>query len=163
MCNMLIVDDDPDIANTLCEATSEVAEIKCWSAKTIAEAKSELAGKHVGIVLLDMRLDGESGKDLAKFVNNNYPDAIIVAFTGYPDTIHSVELLKYIDDFLYKPVEIATLSDRMMTWMIASNRKRKINDTLTRIRAEHQESLEEAREVRQRVEAILGEALHHDG
>lgn len=161
MCNMLIVDDDPDISYTFCEASAEVAEIKCFAAQTIAEAKTELASQHIGIILLDMRLNGESGTDLAKFVNDNYPDTIIVAFTGYPDTLHSAELLKYIDDFLYKPVQIATLSDKMMTWMIAHNHKKKINDTLTRIRAGHQAALEEAREVRKRVELILGEALHH--
>jgi len=160
MCNLLIVDDDPDISDVFCEASSELPEIKCTAASTIVEAKGVLSTRSIGILLLDIRLKGESGLDLARYVNNEYPDVIIVAFTGYPDTLHSRELLAYIDDFLYKPGSIKTLADRMVTWLIAYNHKKRINSTLARIRAEHGEELEIAREVRRKVEAILGETLH---
>ena len=160
MCNLLIVDDDPDIASVLCKASSELSKIECITAGIIAEAKNILSSRDIGILLLDIRLRGESGLDLARYVNYKYSDIIIVAFTGYPDVLHSRELLAYIDDFLYKPVSIKTLTDRMITWLIAYNHKKNINSTLARIRAEHEEELETAREVRQKVEAILGEMLH---
>jgi len=160
MCNLLVVDDDPDIAYTFCEASAEVAEIQCWPVHTIREAKSALTSKHIGVVVLDMLLRGESGQDLAKYVNDNYPDTVIVAFTGYPETIRSLELLQYIDDFIYKPFSVVELSDRMISWMIAYNHKRRINAELTRIRTEHQAELELARGVRKRVSEILGETLH---
>jgi len=160
MCNILVVDDDPDIAYTFCEASADVSEIQCWPVHTIQEAKYALASERIGIVVLDMRLRGESGHDLASYVSANYPDIIIVAFTGYPDTIRSMELCRYIDDYIYKPISLAEISDRVITWMISYNHKQRINAELARIREECQEALASARGVRQRVAEILGETLH---
>ena len=78
---MLYVDDDKDwrdvVSTTLQDAGYEVL-----TAKDATESMRLTEGVKLGLIILDLDLDGEDGLVLMKFFQRNQPDAPIILFTG---------------------------------------------------------------------------------
>jgi len=79
--NILFVDDDQDwrdvVAATLRDGGYEVL-----TAKDATEAIRLTEGAKLGLIILDLDLDGEDGLVLMKFFKRNQPDVPIILYTG---------------------------------------------------------------------------------
>jgi len=74
------------------------------------EAAIQLGSKKPDLVLLDVRMSGMDGIDLATKVQAVYGDVKIVFISGYPEEKYS-ERIKQLDvfEYLVKPVDLNTL------------------------------------------------------
>ncbi len=101
---LLIVDDDVDFAQSLCE----LAETAGYVTQILASARAfddtiEAFAPHV--VILDVRLAEVDGVDLLKSLNAGHPEIIAIMMSAYAGTDSTVEALRHhAYDFLRKPV-----------------------------------------------------------
>jgi len=79
---ILVVDDDPLILNTLCDAFSRVG-YSVYLADNANEALRILKQESIPFMIIDLGLGSMSGFDLCKDIRKDNPKAIIYALSGY--------------------------------------------------------------------------------
>lgn len=109
---ILLVDDDPDVREMLGEYFSahgfEVGEADCGEAMRAAMAREP-----PDVVLLDLRLGGEDGLDLARYLRQNHTVGIIMV-TGAGEVVDRIVGLEVgADDYVAKPFEPRELLARV--------------------------------------------------
>ena len=105
MADILIVDDDEIIRDTLKELLSE--QYTCKTAGTADEAFARLSEKPYDLVLTDIAMPGISGLDLLGRVLQQYPKTPVIVVSGISDQEHVQGLLKLgAFDFLLKPFRL---------------------------------------------------------
>jgi DNA-binding response OmpR family regulator len=109
---ILVVDDEPEVRTLL----RECFEMEGWAVSEAADGRAlaaALASEPVDLVTLDLKLGGENGLDLARYVRatNNVP---IVMITGRGDTIDRVVGLELgADDYITKPFHVREVLARV--------------------------------------------------
>ena len=105
MADILIVDDDEVIRDTLKELLSE--HYVCKTAGTADEAFARLAEKPYDLVLTDISMPGISGLELLGRVLERYPKMPVIVVSGISDQEHVQGLIKLgAFDFLLKPFRL---------------------------------------------------------
>jgi two-component system phosphate regulon response regulator OmpR len=109
---LLVVDDDPDIRAMLHEYLGghgfDVSE-----AGDGAEMRRQLEGSPPEVVLLDIRLPGEDGLALARYLRDHY-DLGLIMVTASGDVVDRVVGLEVgADDYISKPFELRELLARL--------------------------------------------------
>ncbi len=113
---VLVVDDDPIVADSLCEYLSSegYAALSAYNA-TEALATLAVAEEHgkattrepdpIRIVISDVSLPGMGGMELLREIGRRHPAVVVVMLTGYGTVEAAVESLRLgAVDFLTKPV-----------------------------------------------------------
>lgn len=99
-----IVDDDPDIRESLCL----MLESEGWQSSAFPSAEAFLVGdmpSQPGVVLLDIQMDGMNGMDLQEEMMNRGYALPVIFVTGHGSIPLAVEAMrKGAYDFLEKPV-----------------------------------------------------------
>jgi two-component system phosphate regulon response regulator OmpR len=110
--NLLVVDDDPSVREMLAEYLGGHG----YAVRTAADGsamRAELDSELPDLVLLDLRLPGEDGLTLARFLREQY-DLGIVMVTASGDTIDRVVGLELgADDYVAKPFDPRELLARV--------------------------------------------------
>ena len=105
MAEILIVDDDEVIRDTLKELLSE--HYACQTAGTVDEAFARLSEKTYDLVLTDISMPGISGLELLGKVLQQYPKTPVIIVSGISDQDHVQGLMKLgAFDFLLKPFRL---------------------------------------------------------
>jgi len=105
LADILIVDDDEVIRDTLKELLSE--HYMCKTAGTADEAFARLAEKPYDLVLTDISMPGISGLELLGRVLGLYPKMPVIVVSGISDQEHVQGLIKLgAFDFLLKPFRL---------------------------------------------------------
>ena len=105
MADILIVDDDEVIRDTLKELLSE--HYVCKTAGTADDAFARLAEKPYDLVLTDISMPGISGLELLGRVLELYPKMPVIVVSGISDQEHVQGLIKLgAFDFLLKPFRL---------------------------------------------------------
>ena len=103
---VLVVDDEPSVADMLCEDLSEL-RYKCTKVFTGEEALRKLSADNFDAMLLDLKLPGISGMDVLKEVGANYPETTVIVLTASQDAQTAVEAMKNgAVDYITKPFEL---------------------------------------------------------
>lgn len=126
---ILIVDDDPIVAESLAEHLGG-AGFETATAMNVAEAKALLDGASnfpagasrmplpVHVMLSDVSMPGESGVDLLRWAREHHPTTAVVMLTGYGTIESAVKALRLgAADYLTKPVmddELAVAVERAL-------------------------------------------------
>jgi two-component system phosphate regulon response regulator OmpR len=109
---LLIVDDDPSVRAML----SEYLEERGFAVRAVgsgAEMRQALESALPDLVLLDLRLPGEDGLQLARFLRERY-DLGIVMITGAGDVVDRILGLEMgADDYVAKPFDPRELLARV--------------------------------------------------
>lgn len=109
---VLVVDDDQATREMLVEALS-THDFRALQAGDGAAMRSELEREAPDIVLLDIRLPGEDGLSLARFLRERY-DVGIIMVTGSGDVIDRIVGLEIgADDYVAKPFDPRELMARI--------------------------------------------------
>lgn len=109
---VLVVDDEPS-SRDLVEEYVRRCGYKAVKCATADDAKSELAQQVFGTALLDIRLIGEGGLRLERFIHKNYPKTRVAFVTGFPGDLQQLPpgkalilIVKGVDgQSLYEAVE----------------------------------------------------------
>lgn len=102
--NILIVDDDKIILDSLCEFLS-LEGYATTGAESFMQAVSELQKQSFSLVLTDVNMPDANGFELLSIIRKNYPQTVITVITGYGTIESAVEAIKMgAYDYLTKPV-----------------------------------------------------------
>lgn len=105
MADILIVDDDDIICDTLCELLAE--NYSCDTARTVKEAFAKLAAKPFDLVLTDISMPDTTGFELLGKIVQQYPKMPVIVVSGIGDQEQAQALIKLgAFDFLLKPFRL---------------------------------------------------------
>jgi len=112
--NILVVEDDADVGQTLSEGLSEAGHVVDWAQNGRDGMSRALAGSH-DLVILDRQLgDGVDGLDILKAVRDTGRSMPALFLSGLGELSDWVKGLQAGgDDYVVKPVSLAELLRRI--------------------------------------------------
>lgn len=118
MKNILIIDDDRDFRFLLKHQLKEL-QFNCFECATRDEAFKIMTSEPVHLVLCDLNLKKESGKEVVTEMRTHFPEIPIIMITGYSNVRSAVELMRLgASDYLLKPLvpeELVFIMKKTMT------------------------------------------------
>lgn len=129
---ILLVDDNGNIVDSFKRSTHKES-YTVLTARSGFEALQILKENHVSIVITDEMMPVMKGTDLIKKIDEEYPEIMVILFTGHLDSTELVEAINGGNLFkvLKKPISIEDL-------MFHINRGLRLTDAFIRYRKEHQ-------------------------
>ncbi len=110
MAEILVVDDDEIIRDTLYELLSE--KYLCETAETAEKAFARLETEPFDVVLTDISMPGVSGLELLRHVLERYPKTSVIIISGISDQDHAQSLIKLgAFDCLVKPFRLEVVEE----------------------------------------------------
>ena len=110
MADILVVDDDDVIRDTLCELLA--MDHNCEQAKTAEEALQRLEAQSFDVVLTDITMPGLSGSELLTRVLERYPDTLVIMVSGITDQEQAQRLIsRGAFDYLLKPFRLEVVEE----------------------------------------------------
>ena len=124
MSRILIVDDDPQIGETLA-AMAVRLEHQCLTARTLREALSCLRQGDIDLVFLDVRLPDGNGLDALGAISalSNPPYVIVLTGQGDPEGAE-LAIRSGVWDYLVKPSPIRQIRDTLNRALASREEKR---------------------------------------
>jgi DNA-binding NtrC family response regulator len=105
MADILVVDDDDVIRDTLCELLS--ANYSCETAETAEQALAQLEARRFDVVLTDITMPGLTGKELLDRVVELYPGTPVIIISGLSDEEQAQSLISGgAFEYLLKPFRL---------------------------------------------------------
>ncbi|MEJ2705884.1 MAG: sigma-54 dependent transcriptional regulator, partial [Sedimentisphaerales bacterium] len=102
--NILVIDDDKIILDSLCEFLS-LEGFRTRGAQTFRSALAELERQSYCLVLTDVNLPDGDGLDLLNVIRKRHPQTVTIVITGYGTIESAVRAIKQgAYDYLTKPV-----------------------------------------------------------
>jgi len=118
MADILVVDDDDVIRDTLCELLS--TDYSCQTANTAEEALAKLEAQGFDVVLTDISMPGLNGKELLKKVVELYPGTPVIVVSGHTDQVEAQNLLSHgAFDYLLKPFRLEIVEESVKRALIS--------------------------------------------
>lgn len=130
--NLLIVDDEivtvkgllQGIQWSQCGISEEV-----FVAYDASQAKELLKSCKIDIMLCDIEMPGESGIDLVRFVNEEYPDTACIFLTCHANFTFAQEALRLqCHDYILKPAPYADIAASVKRLVMVLEEERKKNE-----------------------------------
>jgi len=111
--NLLVVDDEPELCEILVEYfTSQGFDIR--SAGDAVAAREAFGRQVPDLAILDIRMPGEDGLSLARWVRNQHKGVGIIMLTTAADVVDRVVGLEMgADDYVPKPYDLRELLARV--------------------------------------------------
>ncbi len=110
MAEILVVDDDDVIRETLCEVLAQ--DHTCHSAGTAEEALKKLEAQAFDLVLTDVSMPGLGGMDLLNRVVKLYTNTPVIIISGLNDQEQAQSLIGLgAFDYLLKPFRLEVVED----------------------------------------------------
>lgn len=113
---VLVVDDEPSL-RLLCRVNLELDGLEVVEAATLAEARGVLERERIDLVLLDVHIAGQDGRDLLAELRARGGDVRVVMLTGSVDVTSG--RMSSADRVIAKPFEptrlVATVRDVLET------------------------------------------------
>ena len=110
MADILVVDDDDVIRDTLCELLSQ--EYECQTAETAERALAKLEAQSFDVVLTDISMPGLSGMELLRRVLQMYPGTPVIMISGLSDQEQAQSLISHgAFDYLLKPFRLEVVEE----------------------------------------------------
>jgi len=102
--NILIIDDDKIILDSLCEFLS-LEGFLTSGAETLKGAMAKLDEESYSLVITDVNLPDGDGLELLDIIRKNYPQTVGIVITGYGTIESAVKAIKQgAYDYLTKPI-----------------------------------------------------------
>jgi DNA-binding NtrC family response regulator len=110
MAQILVVDDDDVIRDTLCELLA--SNYPCQTASTAEEALLKLEAQPFDVVLTDISMPGLSGSELLSRVLDLYPGTPVIIVSGLSDQDQAQSLItRGAFDYLLKPFRLEVVEE----------------------------------------------------
>ncbi|MBW4490920.1 MAG: response regulator [Trichocoleus desertorum ATA4-8-CV12] len=133
--HVVAVDDDPDIRDLL-RGYLEDNEIRVSTLATGAGLSDVLDRDTIDLVVLDVRLPGENGMQIARRLREKSPTLPILMLTGRADEADRVMGLELgADDYITKPFSSRELLARIRALLRRSHAQTRVPDAIGRVRA----------------------------
>lgn len=104
MKNILIIDDDKDFRFLLKQQLKD-HNFTCFECGNSDRAFELLTTEHIDLVLCDLNLRKENGKEIVMAMKEDFPSVPVIIITGYSNVRSAVELIRLgAVDYLLKPL-----------------------------------------------------------
>jgi DNA-binding NtrC family response regulator len=111
--NVLIVDDEVALANTLAQRL-QMRDLKVGTAYDGAEALSRLKVDRPDVIVLDLRMPGMHGMEVLREIKKACPEIQVIVLTGHGTDKDEEEVKKLGGfGFLKKPADIEMLAHKI--------------------------------------------------
>src|SRR5215470_14258757 len=132
--HVLALDDDPSIRQIVTEYLSE-NELRCTAVSNSKELEAVMAKETIDLVVLDLRLHGEDGMQIARKLREQSSIPILM-LTGRADEADRVMGLELgADDYLTKPFSPRELLARIRALLRRARAQATVADAISRVRA----------------------------
>ena len=122
MADILVVDDDDVIRDTLCELLSEAHS--CQTADTAEDALAKLEARSFDVVLTDISMPGLSGMELLRRVLQLYPGTAVIMISGISDQEQAQGLITQgAFDYLLKPFRLEVVEESVKRALVHKSTK----------------------------------------
>lgn len=102
--NILVIDDDKIILDSLCEFLT-LEGFQTSGAETLKGALAKLEQEHYSLVITDVNLPDGDGLELLDIIRENHPQTVALVITGYGTIESAVKAIKQgAYDYLTKPI-----------------------------------------------------------
>lgn len=102
--NILVVDDDKIILDSLCEFLNEEG-FDALGCQSIAKAVGQLQKQAYNLVITEVNLPDGNGFDLLEKIKQEYRQTVVIVITGHGSIEHAVKAIKQgAYDYLTKPI-----------------------------------------------------------
>jgi DNA-binding response OmpR family regulator len=111
---LLVVDDDRDLRDTLCEQLGLYDEFEVASAGTAGEAMARVRSERIDLAIMDVGLPDRDGREAVRAMRRNGfrgPIIMLTAQGGDADTVLGLEA--GANDYVAKPFKFAVLLARI--------------------------------------------------
>ncbi len=125
--HILIVDDQPDIRDALCEHLQRNGFVVSPAANA-KEAREQLENHPVDLVVLDIMMPGESGLSLCKSLSETSETPVILLTALADDTDRIIGLEIGADDYVTKPFNPRELIARIRSVLRRSSKPQPAQD-----------------------------------
>lgn len=161
--NLLIADDELFIRQGLLSLDwKSIGISEVYSASNGSEVRDLLISTQIDIAMLDIRMPGMSGLELAEMVREFSLDTAVILLTGFSDFEYARQALRSeVYEYILKPIRPAEILDTVSKVKTRLIEKRYRDWMASRAQAE-QESSDTARQVRaqfSRVSPLVAEIL----
>jgi len=130
--SVLLVDDEETFVQTLAKRLT-LRRFNVHTATRAEKAFATLAGRHIDVVVLDVRMPDLDGIEATRKIKANYPLIEVVLLTGHASVEASLEGMKLgAFDYLLKPVNI----DELVYKIEDAHRKKELQEEKIRRLAE---------------------------
>jgi len=130
---ILIVDDEPSAIKLI---TRFLNDWDHYTADSTAKALASLKQNPVDIVISDIKMPGDDGLVLAKWINQLYPEIKVILMTGHADKELAIQAIKEgCFDFLEKPFKKEELLISLTKACSLGILQKKLNETEMKIQA----------------------------
>lgn len=109
---LLIVDDEPEIVKTLQDFFT-LKGYQVIGASSGEEALSVLEKESVDLALLDVKLPGIEGPEVAKIIKDKYPATKLVIITGHLEEAQNLINDNLLEGVFIKPVSLREVYDKL--------------------------------------------------
>lgn len=116
MFNMIIVDDEPLIIESLSLALKEIQSgfNLVASFTNPMKALNYIRDNTVHLVITDIKMPQMTGIDLAKEISQNYPKTKIMFLTAYSEIEYAQQAIKYnAEAYLLKPIDMSEFTESL--------------------------------------------------
>ncbi len=127
MAHILVVDDEPDIRDALCEQL-ERNGFSVTPAADAKQAREELAANSIDLIVLDIMMPGETGLSLCKSLSETSETPVILLTALADDTDRIIGLEIGADDYVTKPFNPRELVARIRSVLRRSSKQPSIKD-----------------------------------
>jgi DNA-binding response OmpR family regulator len=132
--HVLALDDDPSIRQIVTEYLSE-NELRCTAVSNSKELEAVMAKETIDLVVLDLRLHGEDGMQIARRLREQSSIPILM-LTGRADEADRVMGLELgADDYLTKPFSPRELLARIRALLRRARAQATVADEIAKVRA----------------------------
>ncbi len=114
--NLLIVDDEEMEAEVIQKLIDwdQVRISNVYTAYSARQAIEVLKQNYISIVLSDIEMPRGSGHDLAKWIQENKPETVVIFLTGHADFTYAAAAIRLdVVDYLLKPVDAGRLREAL--------------------------------------------------
>lgn len=112
MTRILVVDDQPDIREALCEHLDRNG-LTAIPAANAAEARQQIEAQDIDLIVLDIMMPGETGLSLCKSISETSRIPVILLTALADDTDRIIGLEIGADDYVTKPFNPRVLLARI--------------------------------------------------
>lgn len=108
MCNILIVDDEKFVVQSLCTSVDweSIGVNQVFSAHDVSEAMEIIKTEEIAVAVCDIEMIGGTGIEILEWVKENDFDTRVIMLTGHADFRYAQRTLKLgAVDYLLKPVD----------------------------------------------------------
>ncbi len=113
---VLVIEDDPVIAEMICMILEDEG-FNVISLSDTSWAREKLHGKEVDLVMLDLKLKGEGGKSICKYIKrkSDLKNIPVILVSGNVN-IEKIKEECGADDLIKKPFDVNFLIDKVVAY-----------------------------------------------